>query len=101
MAAALLVAALAGGGVAVAVSTLAGVGKGTTTVRELIREQGPGLSNVASEQGAKGLTLREIYKDDAPGVVQVTSTAKVQLPTSPFFGNPFGLPQSEIQRALG
>jgi S1-C subfamily serine protease len=103
MAAALLVAAVAGGIVAVAGASLAGIGEGTTTVRELIREQSfPGESSVSSKTlNGTSLTLRDIYKRDAPGVVQVTSTTKVRLPQNDFFANPFGLPGTEVQRALG
>ena len=103
MAAALLVAAVAGGAVAVAGASLAGIGEGTTTVRELIREQSfSGESGVSSKTlNGRSLTLRAIYKRDAPGVVQVTSTTKVRLPQNDFFANPFGLPGTEVQRALG
>jgi S1-C subfamily serine protease len=102
-AAALLVAAVAGGAVALAGASIAGIGEGTTTVRELIREPAfSGESGVSSRtQGGNGLTLRDIYKRDAPGVVQVTSTTKVQLPQNDFFSNPFGLPGTDVQRALG
>ena len=50
---------------------------------------------------AAALTLRDIYREDAPGVVQVTSTTKVRLPRSQWFGNPFGLPATEVQQSLG
>jgi S1-C subfamily serine protease len=103
VAGALLVAAVAGGAVAVAGASLVGLGEGTTTVRELIREQPVlGEKNVGSTApNSAGLTLRDIYKQDSPGVVQVTSTTKVQLPQNDFFSNPFGLPGAEVQRALG
>ena len=103
MAAALLVAGVAGGAVAIAAATLAGIGEGTTTVRELVRVQPfAGQNDVSSQTpGGTGLTLRDIYKQDAPGVVQVTSTTKVRLPQNDFFANPFGLPGTEVQRALG
>jgi len=101
MAAALLVAAVAGGAVAVAGASIVGIGEGTTTVRELIREQQfPGQSDIADKPSTR-LTLGDIYKRDAPGVVQVTSTTKVQLPRNDFFTNPFGLPGTQVQRALG
>jgi putative serine protease PepD len=100
-AAALLVAAVAGGCVAVAVATLVGVGKETTTVREIVRERSPLEGNVSQSKGGDSLTLRDIYKKDAPGVVQVTSTTKVRLPTNDFFGNPFGIPGTEVQQSLG
>ncbi len=97
----LLVAALAGGGVAVAIASIAGVGGHTTTVREIVI---PGFqpSDNASSNSTRGraLTLSNIYKRDAPGVVQVTSTATVDLPPSEWFGNSF-VPGTEVQRYLG
>ena len=71
MAAALLVAALGGGVVAVAVASLAGVGEHTTTVREVGGFALPS-NDVDLEQSDPALSLRDIYRDDAPGVVQVT-----------------------------
>jgi len=101
MATALLVAAVAGGAVAVAGASLAGIGEGTTTVRELIREQSFPVESGVSKTLNGSLTLRDIYRRDAPGVVQVTSTTKVRLPQNDFFANPFGPPGTEVQRALG
>ena len=102
MAAALLVAGVAGGGVAIAVASFVGVGKNTTTVREVVPEFQTRPGEVYSGSGSGGgMTLRDIYKDDAPGVVQVTSTTKVKLPQSDWFGNSFGLPGTEVQRSLG
>jgi S1-C subfamily serine protease len=101
LAGALLVAAVAGGGVAVALASLVGVGERTTTVREVVSEFPLRPNDVASGSGSGGArTLREIYRNDAPGVVQVTSTTKVQVPQSDWFGNSFGL-GTEVQRSLG
>jgi S1-C subfamily serine protease len=102
MASALLVAAVAGGGVALAGAKIIGVGEGTTTVREVVRDFAtPNQSNVGSRsQAGNALTLSDIYKQDAPGVVQVTSTTKVQIPQTDFFGNPFGS-GTQVQRSLG
>jgi S1-C subfamily serine protease len=99
-AAGLFAAALAGGTVALAGAALVGVGEKTTTVREvpIDRSFEGGVSQI--EPGAR-MTLRDIYREDAPGVVQVTSTTKVQLPRSQWFGNPFGLPATEVQQSLG
>jgi len=97
---ALFLAALAGGTVAVVGAMLVGTGEHTTTVRELIEPTPFSPSNV-SQSGGGPLTLREIYKRDAPGVVQVTTTTKVQLPQTDWFGNPFGIPDTEVQRSLG
>ena len=98
MAAALLVASVAGGVVAVALASLAGVGEHTTTVREVRAFAPP--SNVDLEQSDPALSLGDIYRDDAPGVVQVTSTTTVELPRSNWFGNSFA-PGTEVQRSLG
>jgi S1-C subfamily serine protease len=100
-AAALLIAAVAGGGVAVAAASMLGLGEGTTTVREIVREF-PSQDDVSSTSRAgNSLTLGDIYEQDAPGVVQVTSRTKVELPQNDVFSNPFGLPGTEVQRALG
>jgi S1-C subfamily serine protease len=97
---ALLVAALAGGTVAVVGAALVGTGDHTTTVREIVQPTPFSPSDVSQSQGGP-LTVREIYKRDAPGVVQVTTTTKVQLPQTDWFGNPFGIPDTEVQRSLG
>jgi S1-C subfamily serine protease len=101
MAGALLAAAVAGGAVAIAGAALVGVGDSTTTVREVLLDQ-PAISGNISQTGSgKRLTLRDIYRMDAPGVVQVTSTTKVKLPRSQWFGNPFGLQGADVQQSLG
>ena len=101
MAASLLVAAVAGGAVAIAGAALLDVGDNTTTVREVVLDR-PTFSGNVSEAGSGRLTLRDIYRRGAPGVVQVTSTTKVKLPRSQWFGNPFGMQEgSEVQRSLG
>jgi S1-C subfamily serine protease len=97
---ALFLAALAGGTVAVVGAWLVGTGEHVTTVRDVIQETPFSPSNVSKAEGGP-LTVREIYKRDAPGVVQVTTTTKVQLPQTDWFGNPFGIPDTEVQRSLG
>jgi S1-C subfamily serine protease len=102
MAAGLLVAAIAGGTVAIVGASLVGVGGHTTTVREVIVDNAPALErDVSDSDGTPRLTLADIYREDAPGVVQVTSTTKVRLPRSEWFGNPFGLEDSQVQQSLG
>ena len=94
-----LAAAIAGAGLALGGAALfGGFGGKTTTVREVL--SAPGASP-ASFRSGKALSINEIYRRDAPGVVQVTSTSVVQTPTDPFFGNPFGLPERQQQKALG
>lgn len=101
MAGALLAAAVAGGAVAIVGAALVGVGDSTTTVREVLLDR-PALSGNISQQGSdRRLTVRDIYRKDAPGVVQVTSTTKVKLPRSQWFGNPFGLQGTDVQQSLG
>ena len=95
---ALLIAAVAGGAIALAGAAATGFGEATSTVREVIRDSGPGAAVVASDsRSARGLTIGEIYRRAAPGVVQVTTTSRVDQAEDPFF--PFDLPQT--QRALG
>ncbi len=100
MAAALLVAAVGGGVVAVAVASLVGVGEHTTTVREVGSGFALPSSDVDLEQSGAALSLRDIYRNDAPGVVQVTSTTTVETPRSNWFGNSF-VPGTEVERSLG
>ncbi len=98
-AAALLVAAVAGGAVALGGAKLTGYGEGTTTVREVIRDSASGQSQVASQSRLQSaLSIGDIYSRAAPGVVQVTTTTKVEGEADPFFG--FDVPD-ETQRALG
>src|SRR5688500_7984093 len=99
MAAALLVAAVGGGGVAVAIASLVGVGGNTTTVRIVTPEFSP-PDDVSLGPTGGAMSLPAVYKRDAPGVVQVTSTATVDLPRSEWFGNSF-VPGSQVQRSLG
>jgi S1-C subfamily serine protease len=95
---ALLIAAVAGGVVALSGAAMTGFGEATSTVREVIRESGPGAAVVASDsRSGRALTIAEIYQRAAPGVVQVTSTTRVDQAEDPFV--PFELPQT--QRALG
>ena len=99
MAAALLVAAVGGGVVAVAVASLAGVGEAHD---DRARGRRPRAAQQRGGSGTSGgaLSLRDIYKNDAPGVVQVTTTTTVESPRSNWFGNSF-VPGTEVQRSLG
>ncbi len=99
-AAGLFVAAVAGGAVAIVGAALVGVGEKTTTVKEVLVDRSLEADVSQVEPGSR-LTLRDIYREDAPGVVQVTSTTKVRLPRSQWFGNPFGLPATQVQQSLG
>jgi S1-C subfamily serine protease len=96
LAAGVLGAGLALGGAAI----FGGFGGKTTTVREIEAAAPPSSAGVSFGQ-SKALSINDVYRRDAPGVVQVTSTTVVQVPSDPFFGNPFNLPQQERQQALG
>jgi S1-C subfamily serine protease len=88
-----------GAGVALgAAAGLGGLGGTTTTVREI--EAAPGVAS-ADFRPTKALSINGIYTRSAPGVVQVTTTSVVQVPQDPFFGDPFGAPQTEQEKALG
>jgi S1-C subfamily serine protease len=98
-AAGLLAVAFAGAGLALAgAAAFGGFAGSTTTVREI--RTVPGSASVSFARG-HALSIYEVFKRSAPGVVQVTSTQVVQVPTDPFFGNPFGTPQTQRQQALG
>jgi S1-C subfamily serine protease len=96
-----LAAAVAGAGLALGGAAIFGGfgGSKTTTVRQVIADGG--ASPASFSKVSKSLSINEIYRRDAPGVVQVTSTSVVRVPSDPFFGNPFGLPATEQQQALG
>src|SRR5436309_3059634 len=97
--ASVLVAALAGGGIALGgAASVGGLGGSTTVVRDVEPPSMP--AEPAAFRRSHSLTINEIYRAAAPGVVQVTSTTVVEIPPDPFFGNPFG-PTRERQQALG
>jgi len=101
VAGALFLAALAGGTVAVVGAALVGTGEHTTTVREIVEPAPLSENNIGQSDQPHALTVRDIYQLDAPGVVQVTTTTKVKLPQTDWFGNPFGIPGTVVQRSLG
>jgi S1-C subfamily serine protease len=88
--AALVAAALLGGGVAVAIGTVFD-GGGTTTI---VREVEGGGSEPASFPSSGGKTISEIYAAARRGVVQVTSTSVVS-------NNPFLGPQEQQAQGSG
>ena len=100
--AALVFAGALGAGLALGGAALHGdlSGADTVTVREVTVE---GSTQVPTTfPTGKALTIAQIYKRTAPGVVLITATSTVSTTNSdPFFGNPFGTPDQEQQRALG
>ena len=90
---ALLLAALAGGGVAVGIGTAVGDGGGTTTViREVAGNAAPAPASFDERDG--GQSIQDIYEAAAPGVVQVLSTVVDD-------SNPFLEPQEGQSQGSG
>jgi S1-C subfamily serine protease len=93
----LLAAALLGGGVALGgAAALGQLGKETTIINQV---PAPSSSAPAAFQHTQRRSINDIYHASAPGVVHIDTTTKLQQPDDPFFGNPFGAP--DTQRALG
>jgi S1-C subfamily serine protease len=90
--AALVSAAVLGGGVAIGAAWLVGGLDGDSTV---VTET---LAAPTSEQAASGarMSINEIYRQAAPGVVQITTTTSSAVNTDPFFGDPFSLPSQQL-----
>jgi S1-C subfamily serine protease len=90
-AAALVVAGLIGGAVAVGIGAVVDSGGGTTTVVSTAPSASAARFQAAQSDGK---TIQDIYRESAPGVVQVTSTSVVS--NDPFFG-----PQSATSLGSG
>ena len=97
-AAPLLIAAVVGGGVALAGAELTGVLDDTETVEVPVAS--PEASAPADFAPDRRLSVNEIYRRSAPGVVQITTTSTVEVEPDPFL-NPFGFPEQQRQQALG
>ena len=97
----LLVAAAAGGALALGGAAILGdLGGSRTTIQQVSPLPGGGLGDVSLGGSGNRLTVEQIYRRSAPGVVQITATTVVKSPTDPFFGDIF--PQSkQTQQALG
>ena len=96
-AATFIASALLGGGVALGGAAVLGkLGDKTTVIRE---EAAPSSAAPASFQTGRRESINAIYRASAPGVVHIETTSRVEAPTDPFFGDPFGATQT--QRALG
>ena len=97
-AAPLLIAAVVGGGVALAGAEVTGLlddEASTVATPQTIESSAP-----ASFAENKRLSVNEIYRRSAPGVVQVTTTSVQTVEPDPFL-NPFGFPEQQRQQALG
>jgi S1-C subfamily serine protease len=100
LAAALAVAALAGGAVALGGAALLGVvvdDDGPTTVFAAEPRSAPGDQPALFKRSPGPLTIREIYRRAAPGVVQITSTTLSPRQVEPLFGFPLPREQQQAQ----
>jgi S1-C subfamily serine protease len=93
----LLIAAVVGGGAALAGAEVTGLLDDEPTVVNTIAA--PESAPVAFAQ-SKRLSVNQIYRRSAPGVVQITTTSVRTVDPDPFL-DPFGLPERERQQALG
>jgi S1-C subfamily serine protease len=97
-AAPLLIAAVMGGGVALAGAELTGLLDDTETVE--VPVAGETSAPAAAFANDRRLSINEIYRRGAPGVVQITTTSRTTVEPDPFL-NPFGFPEERRQQALG
>jgi S1-C subfamily serine protease len=97
-AAPLLIAAVVGGGVALAGAEVSGVFDDESSTFATPQTAEP--SAPASFAENKRLSVNEIYRRSAPGVVQVTTTSVRTVDPDPFL-DPLGSPEQQRQQALG
>jgi S1-C subfamily serine protease len=94
----LLIAAVVGGGAALAGAEVSGLLDDEPTVVSTIAVP-QAAAPVAFAQNRR-LSINEIYRRSAPGVVQITTTSVRTVEPDPFL-TPFGLPEQQRQQALG
>jgi S1-C subfamily serine protease len=94
----LLIAAVVGGGAALAGAEVIGVLDGGTTVVNTIAA--PQSSVPVGFAESRRLSVNQIYRRSAPGVVQITTTSVRTVDPDPFL-TPFGFPEQQRQQALG
>jgi S1-C subfamily serine protease len=98
-AAPLLIAAVVGGGVALAGAEVTGLLDDDEP--GAVETFAPAESSAPAAFDEKGrLTINEIYRRNGPGVVQITTTTVQEVEPDPFL-NPFGFPEEQEQKALG
>ena len=94
----LLVAAVVGGGAALAGAEVLGLlDDDASTVETVERSES---SAPAAFEESRRKSINEIYRESAPGVVQITTTSVATVEPDPFL-NPFGFPEEQEQQALG
>ena len=97
-AAPLLIAAVVGGGVALAGAEATGLlDDEPNTVETVGRAESS--APAAFSEGDR-LSVGQIYRRSGPGVVQITTTSTQTVEPDPFL-NPFGFPEEQQQKALG
>jgi S1-C subfamily serine protease len=94
----LLIAAVVGGGAALAGAEVTGLLDDGPTVINTVA--GLESSAPASFAERERLSVHQIYRRSAPGVVQITSTSVRTVDPDPFL-DPFGLPEQQRRQALG
>jgi S1-C subfamily serine protease len=94
----LLIAAVVGGGAALAGAEVTGVLDDEPDVINTVEM--PQTSAPAAFADTKRLSINAIYEQSAPGVVQITTTSTQTVEPDPFL-NPFGFPEQQRQQALG
>ena len=87
----LLIAAVVGGGAALAGAEVLGV---------LDDKPATAASAPTVFKESDRLSVNQIYRDSAPGVVQITTTSVTTVEPDPFL-NPSGVPEEQRQQALG
>jgi S1-C subfamily serine protease len=97
-AAPLLIAAVVGGGVALAGAEVTGVLDDEPSTIETVGT--PESSAPTAFSDSERLSINQIYRQSAPGVVQITTTSIQTVEPDPFL-NPFGFPEQQEQQALG
>jgi S1-C subfamily serine protease len=93
----LLIAAVVGGGVALAGAEVTGLLDDTNTVESA--EPAEASAPAAFEESSRK-SINQIYRESASGVVQITTTSIATVEPDPFL-SPFGFPEQQEQRALG
>jgi S1-C subfamily serine protease len=97
-AAPLLIAAVVGGGVALAGAEATGLFDDEPNTVETVGTAESSAPAAFSESDR--LSVGEIYRRSGPGVVQITTTSTQTVEPDPFL-SPFGFPEEQQQRALG
>jgi len=92
-----LASAAIGGGAAVGVVAVTGVGDSGKSTTTIVQQAPIGAGTARNANGASGLTPRELYERDAPGVVFIRAQV-VQRTESPF---DFGVPQEQQSLSTG